>query len=126
MEKPKLTWSQNLLYSFKQFKLNYFMNKMVLSLTELIRELQTTKGILKDQRDLHMVVNGSLSSSSQKKKNTIETTKHKRKFKDKRKKKKKKKSKSQGKCFLCSKKGHWKKEYPKFPKRVRYASVFSS
>ncbi|RVW81898.1 hypothetical protein CK203_050871 [Vitis vinifera] len=69
-----------------------------------------------------MVVNGSLSSSSWKKKNTIETTKHKRKFKDKRKKKKKKKSKSQGKCFLCSKKGHWKKEYPKFPKRVRVSA----
>ena len=39
---------ETLLHSFKQFKFNYNMNKMVMSLLELMRELQTTKGIFKD------------------------------------------------------------------------------
>ena len=34
--------------SFNQFKFNYSMNKMVMSLTESMRELRMTKGILKD------------------------------------------------------------------------------
>ena len=36
--------------SFKQSKLNYNMNKMVMNLIKLMRELQTIKGILKDPR----------------------------------------------------------------------------
>ena len=39
--------SRILLDSFKQFKLNYSMNKSVTSLIELMRELQIVKGILK-------------------------------------------------------------------------------
>ena len=72
------------------------------------------KGILKDQKDIHMTVRGFLGSSSQKKKNTIEFANQKRKFKGKR---KKKKNKGQNKCFLCGLKCHWNKEYPKFLKR---------
>ena len=92
--------------SFKQFKLNYNMNKMVMRLTELMRELQMVEGILKDQKGIHMVVKGFSSSSSQKNKNTIESTKWKRKFKGKR---EKKKSKGQEKCFLFGQKGHQKR-----------------
>ena len=40
------------------------MNKMVMSLIELMRELQMVEGILKDQKGIHMVVKGSSSSSS--------------------------------------------------------------
>ena len=69
---------KTLLDFLKQFKLKYSMNKMVMSLIELIRELQTIEGILKKQRDIHMVVKGSLGSSNYKKKNTIETLSKKR------------------------------------------------
>ena len=90
---------KTLLNSFKQLKLNYSMNKLVISLTELMRELQTIEGILKDQRGIHMTVKGSSTSSCQKKKNTLMTTKQKRNFKG----KEKKKSKGQGKNFVCEK-----------------------
>lgn len=53
------------------------------------------EGILRDHKDVYMVVKGSLDSSSKKKKGSFETTKKKGKFKAKR-----KKSKKQGKCFL--------------------------
>ena len=70
-----------------------------------------------------MAVKCSSRSSNQKKNNTIKSTKQKGKFKGKE---EKKKSKGQGKCFLCGKKGHWKKECLKFLKRIRYASFSSS
>ena len=98
---------ETLLDSFKQFKLNYSMNKMVMNLTELRRELQTTEGILKDQRGIHIMVKGSLGFSSQKKKNISETIKQKERFKGKE---KRKKSQCKGKCFLYGKKVHWKKK----------------
>ena len=106
---------KTLLHTFKLFKINYSMNTMVMSLTKLMRELQTTKGILKDQRRIHKVVNGSSSSFSNKKNNTTKFTKQKGKFKSKG--RKKKKSKCHCKCFLCSKKGYQKKECLKFLKR---------
>ena len=85
--------------SFKQFKLNYSMSKMVMSkkvmsLIEVIREVQIAERILKDQRNIHMITHGS---SSLEKKNNSKTTKN-EKFKGKG----KKKRKGQGKCFLYS------------------------
>ena len=74
----------------KQFKLNYNMNKMVMNLLELMRELQMVEGILKDQKGIHMAMKCSSSSSSQKKKNTMKSTKQKEKFKGKGRKKKSK------------------------------------
>ena len=53
------------------------MNKMVMRLIELIRELLMVERILKEEKAIHMVVKGSSSFSSQKKKNAIESTKHK-------------------------------------------------
>ena len=48
------------------------MNKLMMSLLELMRELQMTKGIFKDPRGVHMAVKGSLDSShNNKKKNTF-------------------------------------------------------
>ena len=72
------------------------MNKMVMRLIELIRELLMVERILKEEKAIHMVVKGSSSFSSQKKKNTIESTKHKGKN---TKKELKKLNNSFGKCF---------------------------
>ena len=40
------------------------MNKIVTSLTKLMSKLQMAKGILRDQKDIHMIVKGFLGSSS--------------------------------------------------------------
>ena len=55
MRKPRLTGFKDLVNSFKQFKLNYSMNKIKI-LTELVRELQKTDWILKDHKSIHMAV----------------------------------------------------------------------
>ena len=68
---------ETLLDSFKQFKLDYSMNKLV-NLLKLIRELHRVEGILKDQKSVHMVVN-SLNSSTKKKKNKNGNIKKKKK-----------------------------------------------
>ena len=65
------------------------MNKMVMNLSKLMRELQMAEGILEYQKGIHMEMKGSLSSFIQKKKNTMTSTKKKR-FKGKEKKKKSK------------------------------------
>ena len=65
------------------------MNKMVMNLSKLMRELQMAEGILEYQKGIHMEMKGSLSSFIQKKKNTMKSTKKKR-FKGKEKKKKSK------------------------------------
>ena len=72
------------------------MIKMVMRLIKLIRELLTIERILKDEKAIHMVVKGSSSFSSQKKKNVIKSTKHKGKN---IKKELKKLNNSFGKCF---------------------------
>ena len=64
------------------------MNKMVMNLSKLMRELQMAEGILEYQKGIHMEMKGSLSSFIQKKKNTMKSTKKKKKFKGKEKKKK--------------------------------------
>lgn len=60
--------------SFKPLKLNYSMNKTLMNLPKLIRELQIIKRILKDQRGAHMIVKDS-SSDKRKKKNNFKNTK---------------------------------------------------
>ena len=54
------------------------MNKMVMSLPKLMRELPMAEGILKYQKGIHMEMKGSLSSFIQKKKNTMKSTKKKK------------------------------------------------
>ena len=89
--------------SFKHFKINYNMNKMVMSLPELIRELQAVEGILKDQKDIHMSVKHSSCYFSQKKKKSTKSTKQKGKFKGNRKKKKKRKGQGASVFFVVRK-----------------------
>ena len=109
---------QSLPESFKEFKLNYNMNKKVYTLSELMNELVATEGILGTSN-----VNANMAETS--------TSQPKSKGKGKKKKKKKKDftkqdgkqialgvsnkgKKIKGKCIHCSEKGHWKRNCLKF------------
>ena len=107
---------QSLPKSFKEFKLNYNMNKKIYSLSELMNELVVAEDIL-----------GTSSIDA----NMVETSTSQPKSKGKGKKKMKKDftkqedkqialgvadkgKKLKGKCFHCGEKGHWKRNGPIF------------
>ena len=107
---------QSLSESFKEFKLNYNMNKNIYSLSELMNELVATESIL-----------GTFNVDA----NMAETSTSQPKLKGKGKKKTKKDftkqdgkqialgvfdkgKKIKGKCFHCGEKRHWKRNCSKF------------
>ena len=107
---------QSLPKSFKEFRLNYNMNKKIYSLSELMNELVATEGILGTSN-----VEANVGEAS--------TSQPKSKGKGKKNKKKdftkqegnqialgfaNKGKKIKGKCFHCGEKGHWKRNCPIF------------
>ena len=98
--------------SFKKFKPNYNMNKLMMSLTELMKELQMVEEIIKELMSVHMAIKeSSCSSRNKKKKNSFKNSKQGKN------KTGKGKSKCKGKCFIYGKKGRWKKECLDFLKK---------
>ena len=107
---------QSLLKSFKEFKLNYNMNKKIYSLSELMNELVVAEDILGtssiDANMAEVSTSQPKSKGKGKKKMKKDFTKQEDKqialgVADKGKKLK-------GKCFHCGEKGHWKRNGPIF------------
>ena len=110
---------QSLPESFKEFGLNYNMNKKIYTLSELMNELVAAEGILRTSSvDTNMV---EVSSSQPKSKGKGKKKKKKDFTKQDGKQialgvanKGKKEDYAKGKCFHCGEKGHWKRNCPNF------------
>ncbi|XP_077232489.1 uncharacterized protein LOC143869816 [Tasmannia lanceolata] len=103
----------SLLGSFKEFVMTYHMNKLIMTLTELLNQLQATEDLLKTNNKSAFIAEGSVPSASKPKgkgkqkgkgqgsKKKALAVKNKKTFK-------KKSSKGNDACFHCGKPGHWK------------------
>ena len=84
--------------SFKAFRLNYSTSTGSYSLTEVLKELRATEGIISCWGHLQVVEKGSYSSKNNKKKNALKPGVGA--------KPKAQGSKPKGKCFICKQKRH--------------------
>ncbi|KAK4838721.1 hypothetical protein QYF36_015896 [Acer negundo] len=106
--------------SFDQFKLDYTLNKKEYTLQGLMQDVQSAEKILVKGKgqEIHMV-------------GKVATVKARQKVKKQQKKKQlgpikketKKVTKIKGKCFLCGKKGHWKRNCPKSQNKKEEGNV---
>ena len=97
--------------AFKQFKVNYKMNKMKLTMTELMNEVHSVEDVLIKTGSLNMV-----EVKTKPRNNGLNANKKKKKVEPKRP-STKKDDKPKRKCFKCGEKGHWKKDSPKLNKQ---------
>ncbi|KAI3471446.1 hypothetical protein Pfo_031193, partial [Paulownia fortunei] len=100
---------------FSQFKVSYNMNKLNMSLTELMKELQNAENVLKTRGgDALAVTSTGPSSSKPKGKGGNKRKKSNKKGPQQQAKKAKSDGKPKGKCFYCGQKGHWKRNCPEY------------
>ncbi|CAA0823344.1 Unknown protein, partial [Striga hermonthica] len=109
---------QSLPKSFEQFRLNYNMNKMLMTLPELVSELQSAEGLFRQKTQAMVAQRGEASTSKapKDKKRKKSAGKGKAVMSDAQ--PRQKAMKPKGKCHNCQQKGHWKANCP-FPKNCR-------
>ncbi|XP_056692630.1 uncharacterized protein [Spinacia oleracea] len=114
---------------YDQFKLNYIMNSLDKTLTELHGMLKTAEMTLKSDKQDVLMVRGGKFKKSGKKRNSKKGGKKASPAKQtgaKSEKRKVSQPTSESECFYCKKKGHWKRDCLKLKEDQRNGTVVPS